>query len=148
MQAAMNRTRQSILTAISLMCVAGIAVSAVSLYHHYGTGSSFCSFGENFNCDMVNRSIYSVLFGIPVAVIGVLGYAALFLLARLRRRTTPLVAVSLLGLGFAVYLTYIEAFVLAVWCILCLTSLTIILTITCLSLALHRIANVSEYSLS
>jgi uncharacterized membrane protein len=37
------------------------------------------------------------------------------------------------GLGFALYLTYIEKFVLATWCILCLSSLTLIVLITVLS---------------
>jgi uncharacterized membrane protein len=40
---------------------------------------------------------------------------------------------STAGLGFALYLTYIEKFVLATWCILCLSSLTLIVLITALS---------------
>ena len=38
---------------------------------------------------------------------------------------------SLAGLGFALYLTYIEGFVLAAWCILCLSSLALIFCIAC-----------------
>jgi len=37
------------------------------------------------------------------------------------------------GLGFALYLTYIEKFVLATWCVLCLSSLSLIFLITVLS---------------
>jgi uncharacterized membrane protein len=44
-----------------------------------------------------------------------------------------LLIASTAGLGFALYLTYIEAFVLATWCILCLSSLTAIFLITVLS---------------
>jgi uncharacterized membrane protein len=40
---------------------------------------------------------------------------------------------SLAGAAFATYLTYIEGFVLAVWCILCLSSLALILSIAVLS---------------
>jgi len=132
-----SRARRMLLV-ISLLALGGVLVSSVSLYHHYGTAqSSFCDFGENFNCDMVNRSIYSVVFGIPVALIGVIGYLVLLGLATLYRAKaeTPalLLMAALAGLGFALYLTYIEAFVLAVWCILCLTSLTLILAITVLS---------------
>ncbi len=127
-----------ILLAISLLALGGVLISSVSLYHHYGTSqSSFCDFGESFNCDIVNRSIYSVVFGIPVALIGIIGYLGLLGLATVYRAKaqTPalLLIASLAGLGFALYLTYIEAFVLAVWCILCLTSLTLILAITVLS---------------
>jgi len=127
-----------VLWAIALLALAGAAVSSVSLYHHYDTSpSSFCDFGANFNCDMVNRSIYSVVLGIPVALIGVLGYGVLLALATLYRTKTEvslmLLVASLAGLGFALYLTYVEAFVLAVWCILCLSSLALISAITVLS---------------
>lgn len=124
--------------AIAVLAVAGIAVSSVSLYHHYETsGTSFCDFGGSFNCDMVNRSIYSKVMGIPVALIGILGYAGILGLATVRRdrAETPkiLLGAAVAGLGFALYLTYIEAFVLAVWCILCLSSLGLIFLITVLS---------------
>jgi uncharacterized membrane protein len=45
----------------------------------------------------------------------------------------PLLAASFAGTAFALYLTYIEGFVLAVWCVLCLSSLGLILAITALS---------------
>ena len=127
-----------VLWAIALLALAGAAVSSVSLYHHYDTSpSSFCDFGANFNCDMVNRSIYSVVFGIPVALVGILGYSVLLVLATLHRAKAEvslmLLFASLAGLGFALYLTYLEAFVLAVWCILCLSSLALIVIITVLS---------------
>ena len=124
--------------AIALLALAGVAVSSVSLHHHYGTSpTSYCDFGANFNCDIVNRSTYSTVLGIPDALIGILGYGTLLALATLYRRKaeTPvlLLIASVAGLGFALYLTYIEAFVLATWCILCLSSLTLIFTITVLS---------------
>ena len=125
-------------TGISALALAGVVVSSVSLYHHYGTSqSSFCDFGGTFNCDMVNRSVYSTLFGVPVALIGILGYTAIFLLASFRRRQTEtprlLMVACCAGFGFALYLTYIEAFVLAVWCVLCLSSLALVLAATILS---------------
>jgi uncharacterized membrane protein len=138
MQPAMTSRLRALLLAVALFAVAGIAVSSVSLYHHYGTSeTSFCNFGSAFNCDAVNRSVYSSIGGIPVALIGILGYVALLALATVYRRKaeTPamLLLASLCGLGFALYLTYIEKFVLAVWCILCLSSLGIIFAIAALS---------------
>ena len=59
-----------------------MAVSAVSLERHYAkSATEFCDFNEKFSCDIVNRSEYSTVSGIPVAAIGVAGYAALFLLS-------------------------------------------------------------------
>jgi vitamin-K-epoxide reductase (warfarin-sensitive) len=141
MQPAMSSKGGRILLAIALLSVAGAVVSSISLYHHYGASkSSFCDFGANFNCDMVNRSIYSVVFGIPVALIGIFGYGVLLFLATLYRAKTQapliLLVTSLAGLGFALYLTYVEAFVLAVWCILCLSSLALVTAIAVLSTVL------------
>jgi len=127
-----------VFTLIAICAAAGMAVSSVSLYHHYGSSkTSYCDLGENFNCDIVNRSTYSTVFGIPDALIGIVGYAGLLGLAtryRMQARTPiVLLLASVAGLAFALYLTYIEAFVLATWCILCLSSLAMILVITALS---------------
>jgi len=118
--------------AIALVAGAGVAVSSVSLYHHFGTSkTSFCNFGESFNCDIVNRSTYSNVLGVPVALIGILGYLLILALATVYRdkAETPvmLLIASVGGLGFALYLTYIEKFVLEAWCVLCLSSLALIL---------------------
>jgi len=136
-------TTRQLFAAVALLSIAGIAVSSVSLYdHHSSSPSSFCDFGGNFNCDLVNRSIYSTVLGIPVALIGIVGYVAIFVLAVYLRSSpsTParLLLASLLGLGFALYLTYVEAFVLAVWCVLCLSSLGLILAIAVCSGLLLR----------
>src|SRR5206468_2515893 len=118
--------------AIALIAAAGVVVSSISFYHHFGTSkTSFCSFGESFNCDIVNRSTYSTVLGVPVALIGILGYLLILALATVYRdkAETPvmLLIASVGGLGFALYLTYIEKFVLQAWCVLCLSSLALIL---------------------
>ena len=123
---------------IAILAVCGIAVSSVSLQHHYATSkTAYCDIGETFNCDIVNRSEYSTILGIPVALIGMLGYAALAGLATVyrERRETPalLFGTAAAGLVFALYLTYIEGHVLGVWCILCLSSLALIATTTILA---------------
>jgi uncharacterized membrane protein len=130
-----------ILPGIALAAVAGLAVSSVSLIHHYGREqTSYCDLGASFNCDIVNRSIYSSVLGVPVALIGILGYLGMLGLATVYRTKagTPvmLLTASVAGLGFALYLTYIEKFVLATWCILCLSSLAAISAIAILSVSL------------
>jgi uncharacterized membrane protein len=101
--------------AIAVLSVAGTVVSAVSLQRHYAkSATAYCDFNQKFSCDTVNRSVYSSIAGIPVAGIGVGGYAALFVLATFwkSRAETPnrLLGAALAGLAFALYLTYIEAF--------------------------------------
>jgi vitamin-K-epoxide reductase (warfarin-sensitive) len=124
--------------AIAILSVAGIAVSVVSLQRHYAkSATAFCDVGEKFNCDIVNRSEYSRVMGIPVAGIGIAGYAVLFALATVYRyrQETPLrlLLAAVVGLVFALYLTYIEGYVLETWCILCLSSLVAIAMITVLA---------------
>jgi uncharacterized membrane protein len=114
-------------------------VSAISLQRHYAKSKTeFCEIGQNFNCDIVNRSEYSTVMGIPVAGIGVAGYGILLILSTLRRARTEtpnwLIGAAIAGLGFALYLTYVEAYVLKTWCILCLISLALISLISLLAL--------------
>jgi uncharacterized membrane protein len=129
---------RALFLAIAVLAVAGIAVSAVSLQRHYAkSATAFCDVGEKFNCDIVNRSEYSSVMRIPVAGIGLVGYGALLALATVYRARpeTPLrlLAAALAGLGFALYLTYVEGYVLDTWCILCLSSLGLIAGITVLA---------------
>lgn len=123
---------------VAILAVCGIVVSSVSLQHHYATSkTAYCDIGETFNCDIVNRSEYSSILGIPVALIGMLGYGALAGLATVYRgrRETPtmLFGAATVGLAFVLYLTYIEGRVLGVWCILCLSSLALIAATTVLA---------------
>ena len=139
----MTPLTRRLLTIVAILAICGIVVSAESLRHHFATSkTAFCDLGENFNCDIVNRSEYSSLLGIPVALIGMIGYAALAALATVYRdrRDTPLMLFcgSAAGLAFALYLTYIEARVLGVYCILCLSSLTLITTTTVLAAIIWR----------
>jgi uncharacterized membrane protein len=132
-----RKDNRGLFVAIAVLAAAGVAVSGVSLQRHYAkSASAFCDIGQTFNCDIVNRSEYSRLMGIPVAGIGVAGYGVLLALATLYRTRaetpTRLLLAAALGLGFALYLTYIEGYVLGTWCILCLSSLGMIAAITLL----------------
>jgi uncharacterized membrane protein len=124
---------------IAILSLAGIVVSAISVQRHYAkSATAFCDFSQKFSCDIVNRSEYSTIAGIPVAGIGVLGYVALFVLSTFLkgRAETPnrLLLSAIAGLAFALRLTYIEAHDLETWCILCVTSQIIIALITLLAI--------------
>ena len=138
---ALSRRSCRVMLWIAIVAGAGVAVSSFSLYHHLGTSkTSFCDLGRSFNCDLVNRSRYATVAGVPVALIGILGYLAILAFATVYRdkAETPfiLAMASLAGLGFSLYLTYIEAHVLGVWCVLCLSSLALISTLAILSVCL------------
>ena len=137
-----DKRRRRLFAVIAVLAIAGMAVSGVSLQRHYAKSvTSFCEMGEKFDCDIVNRSEYSSVMGIPVAGIGIVGYFALLWSAmRCRsRRESPtwLLAASVSGLAFSLYLTYVEGHMLGTWCILCLSSLVLIATITMLASVLY-----------
>jgi uncharacterized membrane protein len=123
---------------IAILSIAGVIDSGIAVQRHFAESATrYCDFSQKFSCDIVNRSEYSTLLGIPVAVIGVAGYAVLFALSTLLRSREQtrdwLLGAALAGLGFALYLTYIEAYVLTTWCILCLISLALIFLISVLA---------------
>src|SRR6266536_5407204 len=64
-----------------LLAVVGITSSALAWREHYRTDTSPCSINERWDCGIVNHSPYSMLAGIPVAVIGIAGYLLLAALA-------------------------------------------------------------------
>lgn len=118
---------------IAVLALAGVVVSALALQVHYSTATEPCDINAKWDCGIVNHSPFAEVLHVPVAAIGILGYLAIggFALAR-RRRWVALLALG--ALGFSLYLTYIEKYVLEVYCLYCVISLGIIVLITVLSL--------------
>jgi vitamin-K-epoxide reductase (warfarin-sensitive) len=116
-----------------VLAVVGIVAASLALREHYNTGVSPCRINERWDCGIVNHSPYAMLYGVPVAVIGIAGYLLLGALAFKKAYRLMLVA-ALGGLGFALYLAHIESVVLGVWCIYCVISLGVISLISLLAL--------------
>lgn len=110
--------------ALVLLCLAGQVVSILALREHYNTEPAPCDINAVWDCGIVNHSAFAVIRGVPVAAIGILGYALLAALAGRFRRLTALGALA--GLAFALRLSYIEWKVLETWCIYCVASQAII----------------------
>ena len=118
-----------------MLAIAGMGVSAYLTYIHYADQPIACA-GLS-GCAAVENSEYSTIIDIPVALLGILFCAGLLalVLARLARlplaeEWAPLAAFSLtlMGVAFSAYLTYIELFVLEAICIWC-TSFAGIVTV-------------------
>ncbi len=106
-----------------------MVVASLALHVHYSTETEPCSINEKWDCGIVNHSPYAVIGPVPVAAIGIAGYAVLLVLALAQRKRLVLAA-ALIALGFSLYLTHIEKDILLVWCVYCVTSLGIISLIT------------------
>jgi uncharacterized membrane protein len=125
----------------ALMSLLGLFVSAYLYLYKIGRiGTLACGTG---GCETVQTSEWSRFLGVEVALIGVLGYAALLLVALLAlrpastERREPALALAALAAGgvlFTIYLTSLELFVIHAICRWCVGSAAIIVTILILSL--------------
>jgi|SRR5208283_4578555 len=114
------------------LAVAGLMVSFLALSNHYSPDVEPQFSRSVWNSSLVNHSPYSVVYGIPVALLGVAGYALLGLLAFYDQRLLTAIC-SLFGLAYAMYLTNIEAHVLDAWCVYCVVSFILITLIVFLA---------------
>lgn len=118
-----------------VLAAAGIVVSAFALHAHYSTNYLYlpCDINSRWSCGLVNHSRYAMVLGVPVALIGILGYTLLGVVAWLRRRL-QFMALAIIALGIALHFTYIEAEVLQMWCLYCVISQCIIAVMTALAI--------------
>jgi uncharacterized membrane protein len=130
---------------LSIISLLAMTVSFYLLYLHYDGGSGFCDFTESFNCYSVNTSVYSQLEGvvnyvfgssfslpIPTALLSIIVFLFIFLSSFSLYKEKRFFGISefklikilkilfLISLAYALFLLYIEAFVLKVWCVFCL----------------------------
>ena len=123
---------------LTVMAILGVGLASYLTYIHYAGIKPLC--GRNGgSCEIVQTSQYSHLAGVPVALIGLIGYVLILgsLLAPEDERTRFITAALILGgFGFSAYLTYREIFSLEKICEYCVSS-AILLTLM-LPLALWR----------
>jgi uncharacterized membrane protein len=104
------------------VALAGLGIATYLTIVHYAGGTPVCAVAHG--CAVVQTSEYSELAGVPVAVLGLGGYVAV--LAALARDgegwRTAAAFLSLAGLGFSAWLTYVEVAVLHAICIWCVGS--------------------------
>jgi uncharacterized membrane protein len=110
---------------VAVLALAGLLVSCFALREHFRTGVAPCDINERWDCGVVNHSPFAEIAGVPVAVFGIAGYAAIAGFA-LARRWWIVLLLTTGAVGFSVYLTYVEARILETYCIWCVTSAGII----------------------
>jgi len=129
MKARSNNISRIVIVVFSLL---GLALS-LYLAYIYSTPSAQSYCGPDSGCDAVRLSTYSSLLGLAVPVWGIMGYSFLLALSFIplskRRRWLGLYFVSLVGVTFSAYLTYVELVVLKTVCPFCVASAVFILII-------------------
>ena len=109
-------------TAAIVLSVVGLGIAGYLTYVHYAGVSPVCEIAHG--CEKVQTSRWSELAGVPVALLGLLGYVAI--LASLVRDgeawRTATAFLALGGFGFSAWLTYVEVVRLEAICIWCVGS--------------------------
>jgi uncharacterized membrane protein len=126
---------RSLRIVLIVLAVIGMCWASYLTYVHYSGEAPVCSIKGN-PCAQVQKSAYSELAGVPVALIGAIGYLVILgsLLAsdgETARFVTA--ALTLGGFGFSLYLTYREVFTLHKICEDCVASAVIMTVLMCLS---------------
>lgn len=134
--------RKFFIYAILVLSFIGVFDAVYLTAYHYKTLRLPCTLTQG--CDTVLQSSYAKVFGVPVALFGVLYYAVVFVLIivfmRMRewqeRAASYLVYITFAGFLFSLYLTYLQFFVIRSFCQYCLLSglLTTLLFISSLLL--------------
>ena len=106
---------------MAALAVVSVGIAAYLVRAHYGGGSVACSTG---GCETVQKSAYAEIFGVPVALLGLLGSAAI--LATLLREGPAWRAAGLAlacsALVFAVYLVIVQLAVIGAVCQWCVAN--------------------------
>jgi uncharacterized membrane protein len=111
------------------VALAGLGIAGYLTVVHYAGGEPVCAIAHG--CATVQKSSYAVLAGVPVALLGLLGYVAILgSLARDGERARMLTAVlAFAGFGLSAWLTWIEVgelHAICIWCVgsaVCMTAL-------------------------
>jgi uncharacterized membrane protein len=119
----------------------GLGVAAYIAIEAAGGDAPACIAGSS-GCETVAKSTYSHLFGINIAVFGIVGYALLLGTALLRGDGPRMAGfvLALIGLGYSVYLTYLELFkieAICQWCIASAALMTILFGVCALRMVAY-----------
>lgn len=109
--------------ATGLLALVGVGIAGYLTYVHYAGLQPFCVAGGG-GCEKVQSSRYADLAGVPVAVLGLVGYVLILASLALPEEPgkTAAALLSLVGAGFSGYLTYAELFKIHAICQWCVAS--------------------------
>jgi uncharacterized membrane protein len=139
-------TERRLRFAVTILALAGAGVSSYLTYVRATGGSYACTTG---GCETVQSSSYAEVAGIPVAVIGLVGYLAIGATALFAGEAAAVLgaALALGGFAFSVYLLYLQLAVIdaiCVWCVASEAAMTVLFALTLLRLLVVSRAHAAD----
>ena len=122
--------------AVIVLSLIGVGIAGYLTWVHYGHLSVVCLSGGG-GCEKVQSSDYAELAGVPVALLGLIGYIGILggvLLLPADEGKLASAFLALVGFGFSMYLTWAELFRIHAICQWCVASATIMTVLTVLTL--------------
>jgi uncharacterized membrane protein len=123
--------------AIIVLCLLGIGDAGYLVYVHYAKLTLLCvgGHGGQSSCETVQSSPYASLAGVPVALLGLIGYIAILASLAVPGDLGRVAGfgVALIGFGFSMYLTYREIFTIKAiceWCVGSAILMTLLVVLT------------------
>ena len=123
----------------ALICLSILGILLASyLFYNFLTKPlvESCYFNSHINCDAVTKGTLSTLFGIPVSLVGLIGYIVI-LLSSIFKQKLSVLGMTTFGVIFCLFITYQEVFKLKVICPVCLTCQLVMLTVFLLAIYLN-----------
>lgn len=133
-----NTSTTRLYTYVKLLSYVGILLATYLLYS-FITKPTFqpCNISASVNCDAVTKGPISTFAGIPVPLVGLVGYIVIMISAFMQWPRLVLF-MSAFGALFCLRLTYIELFEIKVICPVCMTCQVVMLLIVFLGVLLNR----------
>jgi uncharacterized membrane protein len=126
-------SERRLVAVIAVLGVVGLGIAGYLTYVHYAGLHPVCV--ASGGCETVQSSSYAKLAGVPVPLLGLIGYAGILLSLLVRGDTGRLATAGLaiVGFGFSLYLTYLELFVIDAICQWCVGSAVVMTALAVLA---------------
>lgn len=132
-------SRENLYKSIKMLSVVGIFLASFLMYNFIVRPAvELCTISATVNCDAVTKGSISTFLGVPVPLVGLVGYIVI-LVSAVYKKPKLVLGMALFGTLFCLRLTFLEIFVLHVYCPVCLMCQVVMLTLVVLGFWLMKV---------
>ena len=132
-------TQENLYKSIKMLSVVGIMLASFLMYNFIVRPAvELCTINATVNCDAVTKGVISTFLGVPVPLVGLVGYIVILVCAIMKKPKLVL-GMAIFGALFCLRLTLLEIFVLHVYCPVCLMCQVVMLAVVVLGVWLVKL---------